>query len=100
MVDDDPIMDDFMDDDLNLPSMHSSDSYGSEGDALEGAESSQSYGNGQETHNNHTNDAMADETTLTMSTSSSLSNLLPSNNNHTSAKMDDTITTTPYSSSS
>ena len=38
-------MDDFMDDDLDLASMHPSNSSGSEGDPLEGTESLQNDGN-------------------------------------------------------
>ena len=38
MVEDESVVDDFMDEDLDLASMHSSNSSGSKGDALEGTE--------------------------------------------------------------
>ena len=45
-MEDESVMDDFIYDDLDLASMHSSDSSGSEGDALEGTELLQKDGNG------------------------------------------------------
>ena len=100
MVEHESVVDDLSDHDLDLTSMHSFDSSGSEGDALEGTESLQNDGNGRETHNNHTNDAMPYATTPTTLTSSFLSTLSPSNNNHTNERMEDATTTTLYSSSS
>ena len=79
---------------------HLTDSSGSEGVTLEGAESLQNYSNGGETHNNHTNDTMPDETRPMTLTSASLSNPSPSNNNHTKDTIEDATTTSPYPSSS
>ena len=82
MVDDESVVDDFTDDELDLASTHSSDSPESEGDALEGDESLENCGNSGATNNNHTKDAMEDETTTTTFASSSQSNPTQAKSNH------------------
>ena len=81
MVDDEPIVNDFTDDDLALASIHSSSSSKSEGDAL-GDNSLENCGNSGLTNNNHTNDAIEDEMTTMTFASSFQSTPLLSNNNH------------------
>ena len=100
MVDDESIADDFTDDDLDLASIHSSSSSESEGDVLEGDHSLENCSNSGATNNNHTNDAIEDETTTVMFASSFQSTPLLSNNNHTNDIMAYEPTTTTHSSTS
>ena len=102
MVDDEPIVNDFTDDDLALASIHSSSSSKSEGDALEGGNSLENCSNSGLTNNDHTNDAIEDEMTTMTFASSLQSTPLLSNNNHTNDIMASAPppTTTTHSSTS
>ena len=100
MMDDESVVDDFTYDELDLASTHSSDSPESEGDALEGDESLENCGNSGATNNNHTKDAMEDETTTTTFASSSQSNPTQAKSNHANDAMEDATTTTTYATSS
>ena len=99
MVDDESFVDDFTDDDLNLASTYSSSSSESEGDALEGDNSLENCSNSGMTNNNHTNDAIEDETTTMTFASSFLSTPLLSNNNHTNDMVAGAPTSTHLSTS-
>ena len=105
MVDDEPIVNDFTDDDLALASIHSSNISESEGDALEADNSLENCGKCGLTNNDHTNDAIEDEMTTMTFASSFQSTPLLSNNNHTndimaSATPPPATTTTTHSSTS
>ena len=99
MVDDKSVVDDFTDADLDLASMHSSSTSKSEGNALEGDNSLENCSNSGATNNKHTNDAIEDEMTTTMFTSSFLFTPLLSNNNYTNDTMADAPTATHSSTS-
>ena len=100
MVDDEPIVNDFTDDDLALASIHSSSSSKSEGDALEGDNSLENCSNSGLTNNDHTHDAIEDEMTTMTFASSFQSTPLLSNNNHPNDIMASAPLTTTHASTS
>ena len=87
IVDDESVVNDFTNDYLNLAAMHSSSSSESKGDPLEGENSLVNCSNSGVTNDNHTNDAIEDEMTTMVFTSSFLSHPMLSNNNHTDDKI-------------